>query len=167
MVEKTWLTMITFVGVMVATGWIINRISNSSQYRNQNSLSYWSFYLIRLWTSQSIQSEILYHLIYDYPTLLHPFLLRNLVHGMQLRNSSTSLRLVLAAFIFPVFIISIYFTATFTSVLSIPSFKNSINSIEDLANSDSVEALLVKGSNSDEYIMVRFQKRILFVRDRL
>ena len=59
-----------------------------------------------------------------------------------------------AVSILGVYIISNYFTATFTSVLSIPIFKASVNSIEDLANSGSVKALLFKGSNTDEYIMV-------------
>jgi hypothetical protein len=56
--------------------------------------------------------------------------------------------------IFGVFIITNYFTASYTSVLSIPVYKPIATSIEDLANSNTVKTLLIKGSSTDDYIMV-------------
>lgn len=50
--------------------------------------------------------------------------------------------------------ISNYFTAFYTSFLSIPILRNEVNSVDDLANSDSAKTLLVKGSSTDDYIMV-------------
>ena len=49
-----------------------------------------------------------------------------------------------------------YFTASYTSELSIPNFKTTVSSIEDLANNRAVNPLLVKGSSSDEFIMASF-----------
>ncbi len=47
-----------------------------------------------------------------------------------------------------------YFTASYTSILSIPNFKATVGSIEDLANNGAVNPLLIKGSSTEEYIMV-------------
>ena len=47
-----------------------------------------------------------------------------------------------------------YFTASYTSVLSIPNFKMPISSIEDLANNEELNPLILKGSSTDEYISV-------------
>lgn len=55
---------------------------------------------------------------------------------------------------FAIFITANYFTASYTSLLSIPNFQASVNSFEDLANNKDVKTLLIKGSGTDEYIMV-------------
>ena len=49
-----------------------------------------------------------------------------------------------------------YYTGSFTSIISIPQFDPIVNSIEELANSKTVKALLVRGSSTDEYFMVNF-----------
>jgi hypothetical protein len=56
-----------------------------------------------------------------------------------------------------------YFTASYTSVLSIPNFKMPISSIEDLANNEDLNPLILKGSSTDEYISVStFFNKVLY-----
>ena len=55
-----------------------------------------------------------------------------------------------------IFVITNYYTGSFTSIISIPQFDPIVNSIEELANSKTVKALLVRGSSTDEYFMVNF-----------
>ena len=76
--------------------------------------------------------------------------------GVTLRNRSSSFRLACVVSFFGIFIIMNYFTASYTSELSIPNFKTTVSSIEDLANNRAVNPLLVKGSSSDEFIMASF-----------
>lgn len=56
--------------------------------------------------------------------------------------------------IFAIFITANFFTASYTSYLSIPDFKISVNSIEDLASNKDIKTILMRGSGTDQYIMV-------------
>ena len=76
--------------------------------------------------------------------------------GMPLKNTANPIRIVCIMGVFGVFIISNYFTAAYTSVMSIPTFKASVTSVTDLANSKTVNTFLMKGSGSDDYIMVTY-----------
>ncbi|XP_046457341.1 uncharacterized protein LOC124204337 isoform X1 [Daphnia pulex] len=113
-----------FTFMIVAT-WITHRITYSRLGRTSPSVFHWAFIFVSIWASQ----------------------------GLTLRNQSSSFRMTFFVSVFGVFIISNYFTAPYTSMLSIPIFKPIVNSIEDLATSDSVKTLLIKGSSTDEYIM--------------
>ena len=137
------------------SAWIINRITESRRNETRRTLSYWIFHFISAWTNHS-QGKML--IIYSVDACLFTGFTRyNYFHwnkGISLRNPSTSLRLVFICSITSVYVLTNYFTATFTSVLSIPILKASVNSIEDVANSSTVKALLFKGTNTDTYIMV-------------
>lgn len=80
----------------------------------------------------------------------------NLYVGVTLRNTATTFRFVLGLTFFGIFIICNFYTAAWTSLMSTPIFKHVIGSVEELANSQTVKTLLVKGSSTDEYLMVKF-----------
>ncbi len=50
--KKVWLAINVSVGIMVITAWIFHRITNRSQDQSQNSIIFWSFFVVRIWTSQ-------------------------------------------------------------------------------------------------------------------
>lgn len=54
-----------------------------------------------------------------------------------------------------------YFTASYTSILSSPVFKSTINSVEDLSKSTTIKTLLNKGSSTEELIMVSSSSLLL------
>lgn len=76
--------------------------------------------------------------------------------GITVKNASTPFRMVIIVSVSGLFIIGMVFTAAYTSYLTTPIFRKTlVNSVEDLANSKTVKTLLIKGSSTDEYIMVR------------
>ncbi len=83
--------------------------------------------------------------------------------GVTLRNNSSSFRLVWGVSFLGIFIICNYYTATYTSLVSMPTFNPIINSIEELADSETVNALIVKGSTTEEYILVSYSVHKLII----
>ena len=74
---------------------------------------------------------------------------------MILRNSATAFRFFWGFTLFGIYTIHNYYVAAYTSLISTPtSFIPIVNSIEELANSETAKALLVKGYSTDEYFMV-------------
>ncbi|EFX82841.1 hypothetical protein DAPPUDRAFT_316351 [Daphnia pulex] len=127
--SQAWLAIGCFFAFMILSAWIPHghRLTKSHpDMECQNSLSFWIFYYFCIWM---------------------------LIQGATLRNRSTPLRLVCLVSFFGSFIIMNYFTASYTSILSIPNFKATVGSIEDLANNGAVNPLLIKGSSTEEYIM--------------
>ncbi|XP_057368410.1 glutamate receptor U1-like [Daphnia carinata] len=120
-----WIAILVTFVVTIFISWIIFRINSSRLDVKAPTLSYWVFFYFGLWTSQ----------------------------GIMLRGSSTPFRIVCVATLFGIYIAANYFTASYTSILSTPVFKATINSVEDLAKSHTVKTLLIKGSSSDEQIM--------------
>nr|CAH0105719.1 unnamed protein product [Daphnia galeata] len=134
--NKVWIDHSTFEGVsglmiggafafMIIATWITHRITNSRLGLTSPNVFYWLYIYVSIWASQ----------------------------GLTLGNRSSPFRLVFLVSIFGVFIITNFFTVSYTSVLSIPVYKPIATSIEDLANSNTVKTLLIKGSSTDEYIM--------------
>lgn len=71
-----------------------------------------------------------------------------------MRNTSTLFRIPIGLSFLTIYVITNYYTGAFTSLVSIPSFEDTITSITDLANSPNMKTLLIKGSSTDEYFMV-------------
>ncbi|EFX82837.1 hypothetical protein DAPPUDRAFT_240814 [Daphnia pulex] len=94
--------------------------------------------------------DVSYPVVYVDSSIMIPFPRQK---RLTLRNQASTFRMTLFVSVFGVFIITNYYTASYTSMLSSPNFKPIVNSIEDLATSDSVKTLLIKGSSTDEYIM--------------
>lgn len=110
-------------------------------------------YFVSVWASQGCCFYIIY---YDkLPNV--DVLLKGITH----RNSSVHYRLLCASSFLGIFVISNYFTASYTSMLSIPIFEPTVNSVEDLAYKESaIKTLLVKGSSTDELILVSIYLKI-------
>jgi hypothetical protein len=141
---------------MILSAWIIHRLTKSNpDMESQNSLSFWIFYYFCIW--MLIQGSPPFNFYFFIGVRYSCNLNQNFdipVLGATLRNRSTPLRLVCLVSFFGSFIIMNYFTASYTSILSIPNFKATVGSIEDLANNGAVNPLLIKGSSTEEYIMV-------------
>lgn len=136
---------------MTAAAWAVHLCTNPRADKSQNSMLHWMFYLVSLWASQG------YFNYFTYTYLMHNNQSVNqdvFVTGLTLRNPSNSMRVLCAFSAIGIFIVANYFTAAYTSTLSMPVFKTPITSVEDLANTNVVATLLIKGSSTDGYIMV-------------
>ena len=75
--------------------------------------------------------------------------------GVALRNSATAFRFSSGFTLFGVYTIQNHYIAVYAYLISTPlPFIPIVNSIEELANSETAKTLLVKGSSTDEYFMV-------------
>ncbi len=149
---KTRMTISGTIVFIVLSTWLVHRFTNSRADQSQNTLSYWSLYFVSVWTSQGPDIHKNQLVKYTNNAEDSTFVFK----GITIRNPSTPFRMVIIVSVLGLYIIAMFFTAAYTSYLTTPIFRKTlVNSIEDLANSKKVATLLIKGSSTDEYIMVR------------
>lgn len=150
---KAWIALAVCLVYTVIGVWFIHRFTKSSLDESQSSISYWTLFFIGICTIPSGKYRECGKQFYTFPT---PILCGTIYAGLYLRNNSFHFRLACVFACMGFFIISNYFTASFTSLISVPLFRLPVNSIEELANSQTVKTLLLKGSSTDEYFLVIF-----------
>ena len=143
--------------MIIFSAWVIHRITNPKKSdKSQTPLSYWLFFFVSVYSSQGTYYHMNCTHYFDY-CIVH--IICWTCAGVYLKNSTFPFRLMWGVSFFGIFITCNYYTAMYTSMISTPTFKPSVNSIEELTNSKTVKALIVKGSTTEEVFLVKFRNK--------
>lgn len=134
---------ISFV-VIIVSAWLIHKVTNQSTDLRPSPLNYWIFYIISVWTTQGSD--------FVHPSLIRKY--QSFSKGIPLHNPAPAFRLMCAFSFLGIYLLSNYYTGAYTSLLSIPLYQRTIRSIDDLAFDPNVITQTVKGSSTEEYVMV-------------
>ena len=147
-----WVVFVLSIVLMAVSIWALHRLTNKQvENKSQNGIGYWLMYICSLLTTQGklISTNSYVHLF--------AFPIYYLIIGSAriLRNKNSKFRFASICTIFCLWILCNYYKGTYTSLLAAPIYKPVVNSIEDLAESSTIQPLSLTASSTENYIMVK------------
>lgn len=129
--------------IVTLLSWLVYRLKNGNKF-NQGDLL---FFMIAVALNQGQLSFLFLHYQYCLPVRRHYHLLYFIISlGGNLRSQSTSFRLIYGSWLLALFVVIILYSGTLTSMMTTPTYKFLVDSVDDLVANEKIKPLILRGS---------------------